>query len=215
MNAKTVPQSSRHTSSVQKGTAPALSRNQIHPLESDFLEELPKTSVQLLSDRFANINGCPLGFPVDSPSSRFPTSNLVLQKHLFLLSFVFVQLVFCCSCDVPYISGSESAARAHLEQEIKQWMARESSEASEAVIGAEYMSPPISYEIKSIVTDSPNSSACSEGNTIPKNYQEFPAYKLNTVITFESQAGTPLEKVHLFNLTWNPHEQRWFTKHAF
>jgi len=111
-------------------------------------------------------------------------------------------------------AGSEQAAKAHFHSEFQKWIAGDDSEVTTMAyrIG---LQPPISYDIRSIINDDPDSLAYDRSIDLPDNWREWPAYKFNVAIEWKSQAGTPLEKVTTYRLTWNSHEQKWYVNERF
>ena len=72
------------------------------------------------------------------------------------------------------------------------------------------LDPPIGYEIRSVVPDKPKFGAWVEETDVQTvtDWDSWPAYKFNVYIEWRSKADTPLEKVTIYTLTWNPHEKR-------
>lgn len=109
--------------------------------------------------------------------------------------------------------GSEEAARRHLAAEMDKWMADQESEAK-TMKGA-VLAPPVGYEFRSVVPDEPDFMARGERTDLQTNYKSWPAYKFNVYIEWRSKAETPLEKVTVYTLTWNPHEKKWYVRERF
>ena len=116
-------------------------------------------------------------------------------------------------CDMG-TAGSERAARDHYHQEFQKWIAGDDSEVTtmEYRLGLQL---PIGYDIRSVASEEPDSLAYDRSLGLPDNWQDWPAYKLNVAIEWKSEAGTPLEKVTTYRLTWNAHEQKWYVKERF
>lgn len=74
---------------------------------------------------------------------------------------------------------------------------------------------PISYTIKSIVADKPDFLALSDGDDLPDDWRTYPAYRANVGIEFRSEAGTPLEKVATYTITWNKPKDEWYITERF
>ena len=110
--------------------------------------------------------------------------------------------------------GSEEAARGHLAAEFDKWMAGQESEAM-TMRGAG-LAPPVGYEFRSVVPDEPD-MAWAEGTDMQTvmDYDSWPAYRFNVYVEWRSQADTPLEKVTIYTLTWNPLEKKWYVQERF
>lgn len=109
--------------------------------------------------------------------------------------------------------GSEAAARKFFDTEFGKWMAGNETQIATMESQLKTFKSPLGYDIRSVVPDEPDLLA------IAKNYSkhgdsdeavEYKAWKFNVVIEWESQAGTPIEKVATYNLTWNPRDKTWF-----
>ncbi len=122
-----------------------------------------------------------------------------------------VTVVLGCSAVVP--EGSEASARNHFNQEFQEWIAGRESDVTtqEFRIGA--LLAPVSYEVRSITTESPDPLAFSED--LPEGWEQWPAYRFNVAIEWKSKAGTPIEKLTTYRLTWNSHEKKWFVSERF
>lgn len=110
--------------------------------------------------------------------------------------------------------GTQQAAESHFDREFQKWMAGKESEASTMTYHSG-LQPPIGYDIRSITSDDPDPLAYDRTTELPDNWREWPAYKFNVVIEWNSEAGTPLEKVTTYRLTWNSHEQKWYVNERF
>ncbi|SFJ58596.1 hypothetical protein [Planctomicrobium piriforme] len=106
--------------------------------------------------------------------------------------------------------GSESAARSHFSSEMQKWMAGQDNDAATMSSRINSTLPPISFNVRSVVPDKPDPLAFAPGQTLPENWRLWPAYRFNVAIEFKSQAGTPLEKISTYTLTWNDNEKRWY-----
>ena len=108
--------------------------------------------------------------------------------------------------------GSEEAAREHLAAEIDKWMAGQESEA--ITMRGAILAPPVGYEFRSVVSDEPDFMARAEGTDVKTvtDYESWPAYRFNVYVEWRSEADTPLEKVTIYTLTWNPHEKKWYVR---
>ena len=106
--------------------------------------------------------------------------------------------------------GSETAARNYFDSEIKKWMTGESNTVSTMQSRIQSLEEPISYDIRSVVDGDPDFLACQDAAKLPKDWETWPAYKLNVAIEWKSQAGSPLTKITSYTLTWNTSEKRWY-----
>lgn len=77
------------------------------------------------------------------------------------------------------------------------------------------LKPPINYDIRSIADDTPDPLATDGSYELPDNWRDWPAYKLNVVVEWESQAGSPMENVTTYRMTWNLHERKWYVNERF
>ncbi len=128
-----------------------------------------------------------------------------------LIGIVSVGILVCIAgCHGPAggSEGSESAARTHLEAELKKWIGGGETDAA-TLDGKLGGSLPISYTIKSIVPGEPDPLALFDDAPPPEDWRTYPAYRANVVVEFKSQAGTPLEKVATYTLTWNKAKKKW------
>jgi len=122
---------------------------------------------------------------------------------------VVVSMLGCSSNTV----GTEAAARKFFEAEFTKWMAGESSTV--ATRRSTGLSPPISFDIRSIVRGKPDFFACQDTTKIPRDWHDWPAFKFNVAIEWTSEAETPLTKVTAYTLTWNTNEKRWYATDLF
>lgn len=113
-------------------------------------------------------------------------------------------------CGVASQSGTEVSARKHFIDEMQKWMAGRESEAKRASLEFSPLKPPIGYEISSIVPGTPNPFAKSPDIPNQENEETFPAFVVNVVLNWSSEAGTPMQTVTPFNLTWNSNEAKWY-----
>ncbi len=111
-------------------------------------------------------------------------------------------------------AGSEQAARSHFHKEFQQWIAGSKSEVTTMGYHSG-LQPPIGYDIRSVAPESPDPLAFDRSSELPENWREWPAYKFNVAIEWKSQAGSPMEKVATYRLTWNSHEQKWYVNERF
>lgn len=102
--------------------------------------------------------------------------------------------------------GSEKSARNHFADEMNKWMTGQKSDAQTI---KHILSTPIKFEILSAIPDKPYLVFTKDGDTPPDDWN---TYRLNVSITFESQAGTPLENVVAYSITWNREEKAWILK---
>ena len=115
--------------------------------------------------------------------------------------------------------GSEAAARKFFDAEFQKWMAGQETQVSTMMSRIENLKKPISYNIRSVVPDKPDVLAVAKDrqqNGKSEDTQgEWTAWKFNMVIEWKSQAGTPLEKVTTYTLTWNPRDRQWLVRERF
>jgi hypothetical protein len=130
------------------------------------------------------------------------------QLELVLLG---VMLVGCSS----NTDGTEAAARKYFNNEFRTWMAGETSSVATKRSQRMMFAPPISYDIRSIVPSDPDFLACQDTANLPKDWNSWPAFKLNVAIEWKSEEGTPLTKVTSYLLTWNTAEKRWYATEQF
>jgi hypothetical protein len=130
-----------------------------------------------------------------------------LMSRSILFAFI---LILMSGCGALSPSGTEDAARNHFDREMKKWMAGQGSETKRASLEFSPLKPPISYEISSIVPGSPNPFAKAPDSPNPDNEETFPAFVVNAVLNWGSEAGTPMQTVNGFNLTWNTNEAKWY-----
>lgn len=108
--------------------------------------------------------------------------------------------------------GSEQAARTYLEGEFNKWMSGQENEAATFKARLQSQVNPISYEIRSVVPGKPDPLAFAKPENLAKDWKEWPAYRFNVVYGSISQAGTPVEQVATYTLTWNAFEKKWYVK---
>ncbi len=106
--------------------------------------------------------------------------------------------------------GTEAAARIHFDSEFKKWMAGQENTVStmQSRIGA--LKEPISYDIRSVVSGSPDSLACQDADKLPEDWRSWPAFKMNVAIEWKSKTGRPMTNITTYLLTWNTSEKRWY-----
>lgn len=126
-----------------------------------------------------------------------------------------VLIVVCLGGCTANTAGSEADARNHFDSEFKKWMAGQVNTVSTFSSRTRGLSPPISYEIRSVVEDRPYWMACADISKPPKDLESWPAYKANVAIEWKSEAGTPLTKITTYRLTWNASEKRWYVDERF
>lgn len=126
-----------------------------------------------------------------------------------------VLILVCLSGCTANSAGSEAAARNHFDSEFKKWIAGESSAVATKRSQRLLFAPPISYDLRSIVAGEPDFLACQDHDKLPKDWNTWPAFKLNVAIEWKSEEGTPLTKVTSYTLTWNTDEQRWYVTELF
>jgi hypothetical protein len=135
----------------------------------------------------------------------------VNSRNTWSFNRLVLLLLLLSGCSSP---GSEAEARKYFHQEFQNWIAGQKTEVSTMDSRLSLNKPPISYNIRSVVPDLANHGAY-QGDTLPEDWKSWPAFKLNVVIEWKSEAGTPLEKVTTYTLTWNPHEKRWYATERF
>lgn len=131
-----------------------------------------------------------------------------------LLVFVWLGVGLLGCSDVSSGGGSEAAARKFFDAEFRKWMAGHETEVSTMTSRIGNLKNPISYDIRSVVPDKPDVLVMAEdfnkNGESEKDAGEWIAWRFNVAIEWESQAGTPLEKVSTYTLTWNPRGKKWF-----
>lgn len=134
-----------------------------------------------------------------------------------LLAAMLVISTVGCSQQQP--AGTEASARKFFDAEFQKWMAGQETKVSTMKSRIGNLKNPISYNIRSVVPDKPDVLAIAEDynkNGEPKGDEgEWTAWKFNVAIEWESQAGTPVEKVTTYTLTWNPRQKKWFVTERF
>jgi hypothetical protein len=125
-------------------------------------------------------------------------------------------LILLTMAVVGYIGGSsdgsQQVVQTHFEKEVAKWMAGQTSKAKSASSDFIGKAPPIDYDIRSIVPAEPDPFAMSHDGPRQDNYASFPAFVFNTVLQWSSEAGTPMETVTKFNMTWNTNEKKWYIR---
>jgi len=124
--------------------------------------------------------------------------------------FVLVLIPFLPGCQMISAPDSEAAAESYLDSEMSKWIAGSRSEATTIESPIEALSAPIGYSIKSCVRDKPHFMAAAQGSGMPADWESWTAYKINVAIEFRSKAGSPMQKIATYTLTWNPVQQRWY-----
>lgn len=106
--------------------------------------------------------------------------------------------------------GSQDAARAHLASAMEKWM---SGEKTEGMVGLKtaIAAPPIGYEIKSILPIKPTIMNVNNSKLWDrKDFKEYPAFLINVIVEFKSEAGTPLKHAMTYTLVWDRQEKEWW-----
>lgn len=132
-----------------------------------------------------------------------------------LFSLCLIPLPGCGAGPGSPQAGSQAAAQDHFDSEFQKWIAGQESEATTMNFRIKALQAPISYDIRSITSDEPDPLAFDRSLELPENWKEWPAYKFNVAIEWKSEAGTPLEKVTTYRLTWNSYEQKWYVNERF
>jgi hypothetical protein len=127
---------------------------------------------------------------------------------------VLVVMICLCGCSADS-SGTEAAARKHFDTEFKKWMAGQENSAATMTSKVRGLLDPISYDVRSVVTDEPHFAAYKEGATLPEDWKTWPAFRFNVAIEWKSKAGTPLTDVTTYTLSWNASEKRWYVAERF
>lgn len=132
------------------------------------------------------------------------------------LSFWLVLLIAMTSgCTGAAVPGTEEAAREYVAEEFKKWMAGQETEVATMKSETRALLPPISYSIRSVVSDKPHPLAFDKTKKLPADWATWPAYRFNVAIEWKSEAETPIEKITTYTLTWDPHGQRWYVHERF
>lgn len=111
-------------------------------------------------------------------------------------------------------AGYQAAAESHFNSEFGKWIAGKESEVSTMTYHSG-LQPPIGYDIRSITSDDPDPLAYDRSYELPENWREWPAYKFNVATEWKSEAGSPMEKVTTYRLTWNSQEKKWYVNQRF
>ena len=99
--------------------------------------------------------------------------------------------------------------------EFKKWMAGQESSAATQKAKIRVLLDPISYDVRSVVTDEPHFAAFDDVEKLPEDWKTWPAYRFNVAIEWKSKAGTPLTDITTYTLTWNAFEKRWYVAERF
>jgi hypothetical protein len=134
------------------------------------------------------------------------------MKNVYALCLLVLATLVGCSA-IGAQEGSEEAARAWFSTEFDKWIAGEKNEAEDFTIAGLGVEPPLSYDFRSVVPAEPSVFVQKVG--YPDDWKEWPAYKFSVTIEFKSQAGTPMEKVGIYNVTWNVVEEQWCAEVSF
>lgn len=107
-------------------------------------------------------------------------------------------------------TANEVSLRNFVDAEFTAWMADQESmvQTFDSKIGLK--APPIRYDIRSIVDSSPDPRVFPVEKKWPDGWESWTFYRVNVVVEWKSQAGTPLETVVTYNATWSPTEKRWY-----
>lgn len=102
--------------------------------------------------------------------------------------------------------GSKESAQAFLSAELDKWIAGKPTTAKHFKVDLEIIktggkATPLSYKIDAVVPD--------DASMLNSNKSDDPAYRINTTLTFRSEAGNPTERSAAYNLTWNTKEKVW------
>lgn len=126
------------------------------------------------------------------------------------LAWILLMILTSSGCTAPIADpSSEQAARRYFNAEFQKWIAGEKTDLK--TIGTSGNSPPISYDIRSVVPTEPSWMAYSDGQ-MPIETKGWVGYQFNVVTEWESQAERPIEKVIKYRLTWNADEKRWYAE---
>ena len=136
------------------------------------------------------------------------------MQRLMILSLALLCLSLISGCGTGPV-GSQAAAQAHFDSEFQKWIAGQESEVTTMDSRIKSLQAPISYDIRSITSDEPDPLAFDRSSKLPENWREWPAYKFNVATEWKSEAGSPMEKVTTYRLTWNSHEQKWYVAERF
>ena len=128
------------------------------------------------------------------------------------LCVLVVVCLFGCTANT---AGSEADARSHFDSEFKKWIAGQKNSVSTMSSRTKGLKEPISYEIRSIVSDQPDFLAFKDTEKLPKDWKSWPAFKANVAIEWKSQAGTPLTDITTYTMTWNASEKLWYITERF
>ena len=136
---------------------------------------------------------------------------MVLYRSSVLL------VIVLCGCSTGSTAGSEAEARKHLDAEFRKWMGGHESQVETLESSLENRMDPISYDVRSVVPDKPDLlAAIGENNPGGSDdYSLWPAWRFNVAIEWKSRAGTPIEKVTTYRLTWNPRSKAWHVVERF
>src|SRR5690606_7766251 len=110
-----------------------------------------------------------------------------------LLSLGLLFLLAAGGCDLLKSAGSKEAAQAHFEKVMEQWQSGETKAPTSALRFR--LAKPISYEISSIVPAGANLFAVSSRTPDSADVRSFPAYQVNAIMVWVSEAGSPMETV--------------------
>lgn len=121
-----------------------------------------------------------------------------------------------CGCSSgSHPEGSEAAARSFFQAEFQKWIGGQASQVATMKSRTQNLKRPLSYDVRSVVPEEPYPLAFDPPQGLPKDWKSWPAWRFTVAIEWESQAGTPLQKVTTYRLTWNSHEKRWYVDEQF
>lgn len=123
---------------------------------------------------------------------------------------VLIALTMLCGCQGMTTPGTEAAARQHFSTEFQNWIAGQESEVATFRFKIQGLALPIGYSVRSVAKDKPDPLAFERSKGLPEGWEQWPAYKFNVAIEWKSKAGTPIEKISTYTLTWNPKEKKWY-----
>uniref|UniRef100_A0A7C2K1W9 DUF4019 domain-containing protein n=1 Tax=Schlesneria paludicola TaxID=360056 RepID=A0A7C2K1W9_9PLAN len=131
-----------------------------------------------------------------------------------LFSLMTLLVIGLCGCSAGSSrDGTEAAARMFFDAEFQKWITGQETQVSTMKSRIGNLKNPISYDIRSVVPDQPNMLAIAEDynqhGESDDSDGEWAAWKFNVAIEWESQAGTPVEKLTTYTLTWNPRTRKW------
>lgn len=124
-------------------------------------------------------------------------------------------LVILCGFSGGCSGGTEASARKHFGNEFTKWMSGQENEVSTMKSRIDNLLNPIGFDVRSVVQDKPDPLAFDNSHGLPESWKTWPAWRFNVAIEWKSRAGTPIEKVTTYTLTWNKPEQKWYVTERF